>query len=265
MEHFVSLVILSPDPPQKVLDCLKEQTYQNFEVIIAREVGIVNAMNEALKKAKGDIFVRIDDDVLMPEDWLEELIKPFSDPRIAGVTGPTFVPKELRANRDSIRFAENPHPVLKWLYADGRFCPAGIYACGNVSYDSNYEERFTNELDFENYEPDHLEGTNWAMRTDLIRLVGGFDPVFDGVSEWFDTDVEFKIKKLGYELNYNPNAFLWHLLEKGEHYNDRFEGFGRIKNWLRFHKRHSKFHYKKVIFLIIWMGYFLWKKFQKSR
>lgn len=242
---------------------LAAQTYKDFELIFATEKGIVSAMNKALTKAKGDIFVRIDDDVSLPPKWLEELVKPFQDPWVAGVTGPTFVPKERRQNRDSIRWAENPKGILKWLYDGGKFKPAGIYKCGNVSYDSNYEERFTAKgmcrPDLISYLPDHLEGTNWAMRTDLIWKVGGFDPKFDGVAEWFDTDVEFKIKKLGFQLRYNPKAYLYHLLEKGEHFNDRFEGFGRIKNWLRFHIRHSKFNWKMVVFLIVWMGYFVWK------
>ncbi len=192
---FVSVVILTmgkvPISLQQELDA---QTYQNFEVLIASEKGIVNAMNSALDRARGEIFVRIDDDVELPVWWLESLIEPFSDESIAGVTGPTFVPYNRRDFRDSIKAAENPNWFLKWLFDGGKFKPGGIYKCGSVSYDSNFQERFARE---ECCEPDHLEGTNWAMRTDLIREVGGFDPKFDGVAEWFDTDVECKIKKEG--------------------------------------------------------------------
>lgn len=255
---YASVVICTMNEPKKVLEGLKIQTCNNFEVIIASEKGIVNAMNKALEKAKGEIFIRVDDDVELPHEWLENLITPFlSDPMLAGVTGPTFVPKDRRKNRDSIRIWEKPNWFLRWLSECDRFNPAKIYKCGMVSYDSNYEERFFDE---ECFEPDHLEGTNWAMRTDLIREVGGFDPKFDGVAEWFDTDVEQKIKKLGFSLLYNPKAYLWHMLDFTESYNDRFDGFGRIKNWLRYHKRHSKFHYKMVVYLMVWMGYFLTRR-----
>lgn len=259
MEPFVSVVILSMNPPQLVLECLKNQTYQNFQIIIAREKGIVNAMNKALAQAQGEIFVRIDDDVRLPNNWLQNLIQPFEIPQVAGVTGPTFVPDELMDNRDSIKFAKKPGLILSWLYDWNPYAPAKIYKCGNVSYGSNFVDKL---LHIDPFDIDHLEGTNWAMRTDLIRKVGGFDPKFDGVAEWFDTDVEFKIKKLGYKLYYNRLAIVWHLLGVGDHHAERFEGFGRIKNWIRFHKRHSNFHYKKIIFLIIWMGYFVWKKFR---
>ena len=258
----VSVVILTLGDAPKVVECLQNQTYQNFEIIFAKEKGCAYALNCALDRAKGDICVRLDDDVEMPRQWLEALIRPFDDPMVAGCTGPTFVPKELRENRDSIRWAENPHWFLKWLYDGGKFKPGGIYKCGNVSYDSNYQERF---LGAEIFEPDHLEGTNWAMRTELIRKVGGFDPKFDGVSEWVDTDVEQKIKKLGYSLRYNTVAYLWHLLGKGDHYSERFEGFGRIKNWLRYHLRHSKFHPKMVVFLMLWSLYFVSRHFRSVK
>ena len=263
---YASIVILTMEMPFRVLECLRKQTFQNFEVILAREKGIVNAMNAALLKARGQIFIRVDDDVEMPETWLQELLKPFSDPVIAGVTGATFVPKGLRANRDSIRWAEDPHWFLKWLYDCGEFNPGGIRNCGCPSYDSNYKERFS-DIPWDEYEPDHLEGTNWAMRTELIREVGGFDVKFDGVAEWFDTDTECKIKKLGYKLTYNPQAYLYHLLGKGGHFDERFEGWGRIKNFLRFHWRHGRWRFLRLkfwVYLIGWGGYFVWKRCQKS-
>lgn len=256
----VSVVVLSQQPSAGLFDDLNKQTYQDFEIIVAKEKGIVNAMNIALDKAKGDIFIRIDDDVELDPNWLEELIKPFNDPQVAGATGPTIIPKEKWKNRDSINFFRtHSHKLFwKWLFDDKPYEPAKIYKCGSVSYASN----FAYTLGFRNIEVDHLEGTNWAMRTDLIRKVGGFDPKFDGVAEWFDTDVEFKIKKLGYKLMYRSQAMLWHNVEKGPTFNERFEGWGRIKNWLRFHWRHSKFHPKMIIWLFLMIGYTIWKKYQ---
>jgi GT2 family glycosyltransferase len=255
---FASIVILTQGNPEKVLKDLERQTFKDFEVIIASETGIVDAMNLALAKATGEIFVRIDDDVHLTESWLYELKKPFSDPMVCGVTGPTFVPEDRRSNRDSIRLWENPGWFLRWL-ADGKpYAPAKICKCGSVSYGSNYVEHITTPKEI-----DHLEGTNWAMRTDLIRKVGGFDPAFDGVSEWFDTDVEFKIKKLGYILVYSRWAVVFHLLDFTDHYEDRFDGIGRIKNWIRFHHRHSKFHPKMIVFLFVWILYFIQSKIKR--
>jgi len=254
----VSVVILSKEfISESLIHQLANQTHQDFEILLATEKGIVNAMNKALERAKGDIFVRIDDDVELPPRWLEQLVKPFSDPEVAGVTGPTFIAKERRKYRDSIRIAENPNWFLNWLFDCEPYATAKIYKCGSVSYGSNFAEKMTPST-----EADHLEGTNWAMRTDLIRKVGGFDPSFDGVCEWYDTDVEKKIKKLGYKLVYRRRAYLWHNVEIGEHYSERFEGWSRLKNWLRFHKRHSKFHYKMIIWFTMMTGYLVCKQYR---
>jgi len=262
----VSVVILTKGEAPAVVRSLESQTLKDFEIIFAKEKGIVRAMNTALHNAKGEIIVRVDDDVEMPERWLEELVEPFNNPEVAGVTGPTLVPTSRRKYRDSIRLAENPNWFLRWLYDGNEFKPGGIRKCGCVSYDSNYEERFIGYPRKWKYStPDHLEGTNWAMRKNVVLLVGGFDEKFDGVSEWFDTDVEAKAKKLGYRLVYNPQAYLYHLLEQGPTYHERFDGWGRIKNWLRYHTRHSRFHWKMVIYLTVWIGYFAWKRCQKSR
>ena len=99
----VTIVILTREPTWAIYKDLRTQSYRDFEVILATEDGIVNAMNIALKKSKGEILVRIDDDVRLPKTWLEELIKPFDDPKVAGVTGPTLVPEERRGNRISIK------------------------------------------------------------------------------------------------------------------------------------------------------------------
>ena len=260
----VSIIILSLKPPEYLLAQIREQTFKDYEIIIAKEKGIVNAMNIALSKAKGEIFVRIDDDVSLPSYWLERLIAPFKDPQVCGVTGPTYVLPCNMDNRDSLSFVNKygNNPFFKWLMDGEPFAPARIFKCGAVSYGSNfvaYNDHDHIDDDAE-YPIDHLEGTNWAMRTDLIREVGGFDPAFDGVAERFDDDVVFKVKKLGYTIKYNPKAWLFHNVSKGSHFEERFAWKGRIKNFLRFHWRHSQINYKMVIWVLLMVGYYLTRR-----
>ena len=58
MEPFVSIVILTMKEPVAVLECLNNQTYQNFETILAQEKGWVHALNNDLNPGKGDKFVK---------------------------------------------------------------------------------------------------------------------------------------------------------------------------------------------------------------
>lgn len=247
----VTIIVLGDKIPKLLKRGLLKQrkSYRGtFEVILAHQEGIVNAMNTAIKQAKGKIIVRIDTDVKLQYDWLRELVKPFRDPKVVAVTGVTFVPKDRRKNRDSIRIAERPPRWLQWMFDDRPYARAKIYDCGSVSYGSNFEE-----LMEDNHDIDHLEGTNWAMRTNDLKAIGGFDPAFGGVAEWFDDDALYKIRKRipDSKIVYNPKAVLYHLLDTDTmNFTKRYtQGWSRIANWLRFHKRHSKFHWKKILWL----------------
>lgn len=255
----VTLVILTLNPPAKLLAEIDKQTVSPKQVIIADDKGIVKAMNNALDRATGDIFVRIDDDVSLPPKWLEELIRPFKRQDVIGVTGPTLVPYKSYPNRDSISFMWNYHhlPLVRWVFDDNHLKPAKICNCGSVSYGSNF---FIQPLDTTDI--DYLEGTNFAVRTNLLREVGGFDEAYNGVCEWYDVDAIYKIKKKYPEkvLYYANKAVLYHILAKTGAYNDRFQGVGRIKNFIMFHVKHSKFHYKKVIWVLLMVGYFIYRR-----
>ena len=221
-----------------LLDDLKRQTYKDYEVIISDEIGITNAMNSALKKATGDIIIRIDDDVSLDEHWLEEVIQTFRDnPYAGGVTGPTFVPPNVRGNRDLFTFDKLPQP-LRWLYVNyfqegNPYALAKMNRCGAFSLGSNYTVNIT-----EVRECDYLESTNYSLRTDLVRELGGWDPKYDGVCEYFEQDMVYKIKKLGYKMYYNPKAKITHWLNPGGNFNARFDYISRLRNWLRFVRLH---------------------------
>lgn len=90
----VSVIIPSLDGHRegnvpRLLDDLKKQTFRDFEVIVSKGISPNGrARNEGVKKAKGEIFVFIDDDVVIGTDKLiENLIRPFGEDSTIGVTG----------------------------------------------------------------------------------------------------------------------------------------------------------------------------------
>lgn len=240
---------------KKVVEDLNHQTYKNFEIIISHEIGITNAMNKALKSATGDIIIRVDDDVRIPSTWLENIIMTFNKyPNAGGVTGPTVVPAYLRKNRDLFTFEKLPQP-LKWLYVNyfqegNPYALAKMRRCGAFSLGSNFEEALEQTYISD---CDYLESTNYAVRTDLVRKLGGWDPKFDGVCEYFEQDMVYKIKKLGYKMYYNPRAFIYHMVNSGGNFNARYNFVSRLSNWVRFVVRHLPKR-KNIIRLI---SYFL--------
>ena len=99
----LSVVICSwgrPKSLRRVLESLKKQSFQSFEVIVVSEEGLAEARDLGWRRAKGEITSFIDDDVILDIDWAKNLIEIFeSDPKIGGVSGPTIVPEELLNNR----------------------------------------------------------------------------------------------------------------------------------------------------------------------
>jgi len=94
----------------RCLENLAAQDYPSYEIIVvlngpedtsfARAVsrfpvrlfneprpGVSIARNYAVPRAKGEILVFVDDDILIAPNWLEEIVKGFEDPKVACVTG----------------------------------------------------------------------------------------------------------------------------------------------------------------------------------
>lgn len=92
------------------LAALQKQTIGDFEVIVVdggstdgttriarefgaklitvRQRGIAPARQAGFEAAKSEIIANTDADVIMPPDWLERLLSPFADPRVAATCGP---------------------------------------------------------------------------------------------------------------------------------------------------------------------------------
>ncbi len=259
---------------KKVLDSLKNQTYKNFETIIVdyrsknevfklideykkilniviinqMEKGLSRAANLALEKAKGEIFIRTDDDVVMRERWLESIKETFGqDERIGGVTGPSIIPEEYIKNRDLFSFERKfkdgnffwkiigeiyfnflmegePYKVSHWF-------KSGAFSLGS-SYPGSLKENFQ--------EVNNLEACNFSVRTNLLRRIGGFDVTYTGVGDYHEGDASFKIKNLGYKLIFNPKVILYHCPSQDGFFNDRPSSYPRMVNFIIFYLRNIK-------------------------
>ena len=96
------------------LDGLANQTYDDMEVVVVGprddkgkmeadsrgfryidDKGASNradACNVAIEETESDLVFFTDDDVFVPEDWVERLERWFDRPDVAGVGGPNFAP-----------------------------------------------------------------------------------------------------------------------------------------------------------------------------
>lgn len=263
-----------PSALNDALDALAEQTYKNFEVLavydfsdvetadvvaryknhmLIRELhstgSLVEAANQALGEARGEIFIRTDDDALATKNWLQAVYETFEeDSRIGGVTGPTTIPLANLEGRDLTKLnALFKSGSLAWRMI-GKFYLGYVMEnraddvsqwlqSGAFTLGSNYPAAKSLPRAFD---CTNIEACNFSVRTDLLRGVGGFDPLYKGVGDYHEPDASLKIKKLGYRLVFEPRAAIEHRPSVLGIYKARANAYARSQNFLLFYFRHIK-------------------------
>ncbi len=205
----VSVVVVSRNRPEALRMCLlalKFQFYENFEIVVvadraglavAQRLGFIDptkavlcevanisiARNLGIGAAGGDIVAFIDDDGIAEPTWLEFLIAPFVDSRVAAAGG--FV-----RGRNGISFQWKAEA----LQADGT--PVDLDVADSMIFDPKTSQAIK------------TQGTNCAFRRSLLMVLGGFDPAFAFFLD--ETDLNWRIWQAGYSTAIVPDAQVQH-------------------------------------------------------
>jgi GT2 family glycosyltransferase len=189
----VEIVVVDNDPDSGLTPPVVAR-FPGVRLVRERRAGLSYARNAGILAATGEIIVATDDDVTMPQQWLERLVAPFRDDNVAVVTG-NVQPAAL----------ETPSQHLFESYGGlGRgFAPKRV--------DAEWFWQFRGAV------PTWDLGAtaNAAFRASIFRheRIGLFDEALGagmptGCSE--DTYVFYKALKAGYAIVYEPAAFVWH-------------------------------------------------------
>ena len=246
MSFRIILVGLREDAGVRAL--IAQYPHLEIEYFLQKKKGLIGAANEALEKAENEIFIRIDDDTILGEQWYENIIKTFeSDAMIGGVTGPTVMSEEGLKSRDLTaflqRFKKSRVFLLRWLYAlyndylyEGKigevsqFLKSGVFTLG-----SNFPSALALE---KAVEVNNLEACNWSARTEILKHIGGFDEIYlKGLGDYHEADAALKIQKTGKKLVFNPQVRLRHNVEVGKVEAARPAPYWRIQNFIIFYFR----------------------------
>ena len=219
----VSIVLATRDRPDELRECLRcltgQRTARRVEIVVVDNnpasgltaavtsefrgirlveeprPGLSYARNAGITACGGEIIVAVDDDVRMPEDWLETLIAPFARNDVMTVTG-NVLPFELKTRaqrtfeiygglgrgldrRDADRdwfdsFHSKAVPTWELGATANAAFRAGIFADPDIG----------------------------LLREEL----GPGSPA--GCGE--DTYLFYKVLKQGHTIVYEPEAFVWH-------------------------------------------------------
>ncbi len=144
--------------------------------------GVVAAMNAALARCSGDIIALTDDDTEPRADWIERLVRAFTDPRVGGVGGRDWQPLERGDRADVGR--------VQWF---GR-------VIGNHHLGAGPARAV-----------DVLKGANAAFRAPLLRALG-FDTRLEGAGAqmFWELALCLPLRRAGWTLVYDPAIAVEH-------------------------------------------------------
>jgi GT2 family glycosyltransferase len=218
----VSVVVATRDRPDDLQRCLaslvRQRTCRSVEIIVVDNnpssrltpavtagfpavrlvaeprPGLSYARNAGILRSRGRIIVSTDDDVVVPEDWIERLVAPFAHDEVMVVTG-NVLPQAL----DDV--------------AQRRFEAYGGLSRGfdSIEFDGDRMRRCRRAI------PTWRLGStaNAAFRASIFAdpRIGLIDEALgagmpSGCSE--DTYVFYKVLKAGYRIVYEPRAYVWH-------------------------------------------------------
>jgi GT2 family glycosyltransferase len=141
---------------------------------------VTKACNLGVEKAKGEIILMLDDDVIPNPSLIAAHLKNYHDPKIGAVAGKILI----------------PHPV--------RF-PDHVGRIGDLG---PKHETYTAE---KRQQVETGGGGNLSFRKVIFEKLGGFDTNYIKNAHRFESDFCFRLRRSGYVIIYDPEAEVKHL------------------------------------------------------
>lgn len=206
-EPLISIIIPVKDAQNSIEKCISSILsidYGNYEVIVIDDgskdktpeflkkysqrikiitnpsfLGPSKARNIAFQYAKGEYLAFTDADCTVDKDWLKELLRGFIDREVVGVGGSQLSPSDdTEFGKDIQSFLETVGFISGYIKKGLRIKPTNHNPSCNVMY------------------------RKW-----IFSKVNGF---LEGLWPGEDVELDYRIKRLGYKLMYNPDALVYH-------------------------------------------------------
>ncbi len=224
MNKLVSIIILNYNKKDDTIECiksLKEQTYQNLEIIIIdngskydsylelREeinqlgksidlklirnnlnVYFAGGMNKGMKLAHGEYVSLLCEDIVVAPDFVEEMVKFLENHPDVGIIAP-----KIKVFQDKSRI---------WWAGSNVNIKKSAYVSINGSWISDPKN-----CQFSKISPtDYVPGGVCIFRKEIIKEIGLLDEIFFMYYE--EVDWNFRAKKKGYKIYYVPTTIIYH-------------------------------------------------------
>lgn len=169
--------------------------YPDIRIIrMEKNLGFTGGYNEALRKVEADIYILLNSDIEVTENWLEPCLKMFEDRQDLGALQPKI--RSLR-NKEYFEYAGAAGGFIDIFGFP--FCRGRIF---------NTLEKDTGQYD----KPTEIfwaSGAALFVRANLFHEVEGFDRHFFAHME--EIDLCWRIQNKGYKVMYTPESIVFHL------------------------------------------------------
>jgi glycosyltransferase involved in cell wall biosynthesis len=177
----------SKDQTREVAETFCQRDPSHFRYLFESQQGKSFALNHGIREARGEILAFMDDDVTVEPNWLYELIKPLSDPQLAGTGGRVYLPKDFSPP--------------SWMAVEGQHSLVSILALFDLGPDSGPIAK-------------PPIGNNMAFRKAIFTKYGGFrtdlGPTPGSEIRLEDTEFGSRVLKGGEKILYVPSAIVRH-------------------------------------------------------
>jgi GT2 family glycosyltransferase len=156
-----------------------------------RAGGFCAAANAGIAAATAPVVELLNDDAEVTEGWANAALAWFADERIAAVA-------PLVLQNDPARRARGLPPLIDTAGDD--------YDSGGFARKRGHGQALANGCS-----PEYVFGASACAafyRRDTLRAAGGFPEHFGAYFE--DVDLSFRLRRLGFEIVYDPAAVVWH-------------------------------------------------------
>lgn len=180
------------------VEFLKEK-FPQVKLVVHRRLGFPGNCNEGVKKAKGEIVILLNTDVIPRKDFLKPLEKDFKDPKVFAVS----------FNESNWSWAK-----IKWVNGFVEHKPGPKVKTIHLSA--------------------WASGGSAAFRKTMWEELGGFDEVYSPFY-WEDIDLSYRAWKRGYKVLWEPRAIVHHKHEETiKRFSKKYINFISQRNQLLF-------------------------------
>ncbi len=175
---------------------------------LPKRSGFCVAANAGVAAASGDVVELLNDDTEVAAGWAEAAVRWFADPRVGAVA-------PLVLQNDPARLARGLPPLID--SAGDEYDPGGFaQKRGHGSVWASPERQRGGETSTPTLTLGaRRDGPVWGAsacaafyRRSAVLAAGGFPEHFGAYFE--DVDLSFRLRRLGYEVWYDPASVVWH-------------------------------------------------------